>query len=142
MKRSERTWDLTLGRFPPPFLSWQWRSPEEYKDLPLDEKIDIFSLGNNVFSILTGLVPFYDLRGSNAAKQSVVDGVSPRVDPRWSNRSFAEGKLVELIGRCQAYKPEDRIDAGAAVQFLRDAVRENDLRHSHEDGLVPAGRRP
>lgn len=25
--------------------AWQWRAPEEYKDRPLDEKIDIWSLG-------------------------------------------------------------------------------------------------
>jgi serine/threonine protein kinase len=119
----------------------QWRSPEEYKDLPLNEKIDIFSLGNNVFSILTGLVPFYGARGPRAAKKNVLDGVAPYVDPRWSSRSFAERKLSELIHLCQAYDPDDRIDAGAAVQFLRDAVRENDLYHKHEDGQVRANRR-
>ena len=26
----------------------QWRAPEEYRDDPLDEKIDIWSLGNNM----------------------------------------------------------------------------------------------
>jgi serine/threonine protein kinase len=30
------------------FCAWQWRAPEEYKDLPLDEKIDIWSLGKTV----------------------------------------------------------------------------------------------
>ena len=36
----------------------QWRSPEEYKDEALNEKIDVWSLGNNMYSILTGFVPF------------------------------------------------------------------------------------
>ena len=39
-----------------------WRSPEEYKDDPLDESIDVWSLGNNMYSILTGLEPFYNMK--------------------------------------------------------------------------------
>jgi serine/threonine protein kinase len=41
-------------------LVHQWRSPEEYFDEPLTEQIDVFSLGNNMYSLLTGLWPFYD----------------------------------------------------------------------------------
>jgi serine/threonine protein kinase len=29
-------------------------------DGPLNEKIDVWSLGNNMYSLLTGLTPFYD----------------------------------------------------------------------------------
>jgi serine/threonine protein kinase len=38
-----------------------WRSAEEYYDKALDEKVDIFSLGNNFYGILTGMQPFYDI---------------------------------------------------------------------------------
>lgn len=31
-----------------------WRAPEEYYDKPLNEKIDVWSLGNNFYSLLTG----------------------------------------------------------------------------------------
>jgi serine/threonine protein kinase len=31
-----------------------WRSPEEYDNKPLDEKIDVWSVGNNMYAILTG----------------------------------------------------------------------------------------
>lgn len=37
----------------------KWRAPEEYMDGPLDEKIDIWSFGCNMYSLLTGLNPFY-----------------------------------------------------------------------------------
>ena len=30
----------------------QWRAPEEYYDKPLNEQIDIWSLGNNVSGVL------------------------------------------------------------------------------------------
>ena len=45
-----------------PLLSHQWRAPEEYKDAPLTEKIDVWSLGNNLYSLLTGLDPLYEIK--------------------------------------------------------------------------------
>ena len=44
------------------FFDFQWRSPEEYYDARLNEKTDIFSLGNNFYTILTGVYPFYEER--------------------------------------------------------------------------------
>lgn len=38
----------------------QYRSPEEFDGRDLDEQIDIFSLGNNFYALLTGLWPFYE----------------------------------------------------------------------------------
>jgi serine/threonine protein kinase len=46
----------------------QWRAPEEYKDIPIDEKIDIWSLGNNFYSILTGVYPFFNVPDGNEIK--------------------------------------------------------------------------
>jgi len=112
----------------------QWRSPEEYQDQPLNEKIDIFSLGNNLYAILTGLYPFYELKVSTMDVQAkVIAGDHPYIDPRWRNHSFAEGKIVELIDRCQKYKADDRIDSAEAVTFLRAAVEENNRHYRHED---------
>jgi len=37
-----------------------YRSPEEFDAADLNEKIDIFSLGNNFYALLTGLWPFYE----------------------------------------------------------------------------------
>lgn len=107
----------------------QWRSPEEYFDNPLDEKIDIFSFGNNLYSTLTGLSPFYDTcYHTKEVQERVKKGDKPYIDPRWRTNSFAEGKIVELIERCFEYDPEDRIDIFEAVRFLRDAVEENERR--------------
>ena len=38
----------------------QYRSPEEFAANDLNEKIDIFSFGNNIYGLLTGLWVFYD----------------------------------------------------------------------------------
>jgi serine/threonine protein kinase len=37
----------------------QYRSPEEFANRPLDEKIDVWSFGNNIYGLLTGLWVFY-----------------------------------------------------------------------------------
>lgn len=34
----------------------QYRSPEEFIGVPIDEQIDVYSMGNNIYCILTGLV--------------------------------------------------------------------------------------
>jgi serine/threonine protein kinase len=33
-----------------------FRSPEEFLGLPIDEQIDVFSMGNNIYTLITGLV--------------------------------------------------------------------------------------
>jgi serine/threonine protein kinase len=48
----------------------QYRSPEEYWDKPLDEKIDVWSFGNNLFALLTGRYPFYTLDDDESKKVS------------------------------------------------------------------------
>jgi len=69
-------------------------------------------------------------------KKKVKAGEVPYIDERWRTRSYAEGKLVELIERCYAFKPDERIDIFDTVRFLRDAVEENTRHHLHEDQEV------
>ncbi|CAB9500486.1 Probable serine/threonine-protein kinase [Seminavis robusta] len=104
-----------------------WRSPEEYKDLPLDEKIDIWSLGNNFYSILTGVYPFFNVEKDRNIQQMIKDGKTAVIDPRYVDSSFAEGKLVEVIFRCFEYDPELRADINEIWQMLKDAIAENEL---------------
>lgn len=111
-----------------PSFTLQWRSPEEYFDDPLDEKIDTFSFGNNLYAVLTGLSPFYDTPHTKDVQEKVKAGEKPFFDSRWRNRSFAERKIVELLERCFEFDPEERIDMFEVVKFLREAVAENSQR--------------
>ena len=52
------------------FVQCKWRAPEEYYDNPLNEKVDVWALGNNMYALLTGLYPFYD-EGENYDKVQV-----------------------------------------------------------------------
>jgi len=104
----------------------QWRAPEEYRDKPLDEKIDIWSLGCNMYALLTGMYPFYDIGSTQVVKQKVKDGEKGFIDNRYRTRSFAEKKLAEAIDLCWEFDPNKRIDIESLVKLLREAVRVND----------------
>jgi len=101
-----------------------YRAPEEYWDYPLDEKIDVYSFGNNIYALLTGLYPFYEIDGEHEAKvqEKVKNGERPYVDPRYRNRSYAEGTLVEVMEACWAYNPDQRPDLYAVVLQLQEAT--------------------
>jgi serine/threonine protein kinase len=38
------------------YWSGSYRSPEEFLGEPIDEKIDVYSMGNNIYTLVTGLV--------------------------------------------------------------------------------------
>jgi hypothetical protein len=101
-----------------------WRSPEEYKDDPLTEQIDVWSLGNNMYTLLTGLNPIYTVRRDKEFTKLIINGTTAFIDPRYKQRSPAEAKLAELIPRCFRYKAEDRSTIFEIVSFLSDAVAE------------------
>ena len=115
--------------------SFQWRSPEEYFDHPLDEKVDVFSLGNNMYSILTGLWVFYDEWDTAKVMERVKKGDKAYIDPRFKGKSLAEAKLAEIIARCHEYNPSDRPSIFEIVAFLREALNEVE-KHGEESKIV------
>jgi serine/threonine protein kinase len=107
-----------------------WRSPEEYYDDPLDEKTDVYSLGNNMYSVLTGLWVFYDSNDERDTQKRVKSGEKPWIDPRYHNGDLAEAKLAEIIPRCFEHSPEQRPSVFDLVGWLREAI--NEVRKAHE----------
>jgi len=101
-----------------------YRAPEEFDAINLDEKIDTFSFCNNIYALITGLWNFYDTDDDEKVHEKLIDGKLAFVDPRWKDRSYEEGKLVELLPKCWAYDPDKRISIFDAVKFLRQAVQD------------------
>ena len=98
----------------------QWRAPEEYKDDPLNEAIDIWSLGNNFFALLTGYSPLVkNLENLSELKNKVMDGQTAFIDPRFHLRSYAESALADIIPLCWKLDPDERIDIFELTQLLR-----------------------
>ncbi|KAG7341148.1 PAS domain containing protein [Nitzschia inconspicua] len=114
-------------KYSPGIARGNWRSPEEYSEINHNEQIDVFSLGNNFYSMLTGLEPFWE-EGDDYDKvqERVRAGDKATIDPRFHNRTLEESKLVEIIDRCFEFDPEKRPSIFEVVKFLRDAMDQVD----------------
>jgi serine/threonine protein kinase len=133
------TWDPTTnstcgfnGRFREPW----WRAPEEmhfhdpaYKNpAPLTEKVDIYSLGNILLTILTSHSP----RGKMSKelqeeiRPKVARGELPKL-PKDFNETFALSDpalspIMSAMYKCLRALPEDRPTAGEIAEELASAV--------------------
>lgn len=102
-----------------------YRSPEEYTEKPLSQQHDVWSFGNNIYALLTGLWVFYDNEDDEVVSEKVVNGTRPYIDPRYRSRSFIEGRLVEIAEKCWTYDLDKRPDIFEIVEDLRRLVKES-----------------
>ena len=110
-----------------------FRAPEENIDAPLTEKIDIFSLGNVLYSVLTGIMVHVS-RSSNEAHKRIVDGITePIADLYYEEPSTAA--LAEVIELCWTYDAEERPTIFEIVQLLEKAVKASRLQDSRRGKL-------
>jgi hypothetical protein len=100
-----------------------YRSPEEYRGDDFDEKIDVYSMGNNIYTLMTGLWPFYEEDRYSPVIKLVKQRVRPYVDPRWRSRSYIENQFVEIMEKMWRHSPEERPDIFTVVEFLKDVKR-------------------
>jgi len=107
--------------------AWRFRAPEEYA-YNMDEKIDLFSFGNTIYAILTGLWNFYDIDDDEVAVKKIRNGTRPYVDPRWKKRSYVESKMVEVMEQCWIHNSMERIDIFQVVKQLREIKEEDERR--------------
>jgi hypothetical protein len=96
------------------------RSPEEYQAGELDEAIDVYSFGNCLYSLLTGLWVFYENEDDAIVQEKVLTGKRPMIDIRYRNRSLEEKILVEVIEGCWQPDPKKRLDIFQVVRRLRE----------------------
>ncbi len=59
-------------------------------------------------------------------------GKTAYIDERYRTKSFISGKLVEVMEKCWAYDPKDRIDIFEAVRMLREISEEHAKRKQHD----------
>jgi len=102
-----------------------FRSLEEIRDDPLDEKIDVWSFGNIVYGLLTGLWVFYDTEDDTVVQKRIKKGETAYIDSRYRTRSYAEGVMVEIIEKCWVRNSSQRIDIFELVKYLKKAVIKN-----------------
>ena len=94
------------------------RSPEEYINEMVNEKIDVYSYGNALYTILTGNEPFWD--DDIDIREEVLAGNTPVIDMVIRNSSDTEAMLSTVVDACFEIDPEKRIDIFTVVTMLQN----------------------
>jgi serine/threonine protein kinase len=96
-----------------------FKAPEELRGSFVDESVDPWPAGNFLFSLITGLLPNYSLSQEKRIQRASL-GLRPYLDPRYSERSFIESRMVEIMNACHTFKPEERATIFEVVRYLRE----------------------
>jgi serine/threonine protein kinase len=95
------------------------RSPEEYKEDYLDEKLDVYSGGNILYGILTGTKAWYQ-NGSTETKKYVMRGIMPYIPDELRKPNTFSAALVNLTELALENDPEQRMSAREIVKGLEE----------------------
>lgn len=115
-----------VARYPNP----QWRAPEEQTlGTQLDEKVDIYALGNVFFRFAVGESPWrgHGLRLTTEEKESIaakkLNGTSvPPYELPQRRRDPSTLALLEITKQCFAYNQSERPSAHHVLSLLRTAI--------------------
>lgn len=89
----------------------KFRSPEEYKYLVQDEKVDVYSTGNIFYGLLTDEWPF-DRVSEKEAKRKVIAGDRPKIPNHIRQSNVPEDLiLLKVIEMCWTQDPRKRATA-------------------------------
>ena len=99
------------------------RAPEENVDAGLTEQIDVYSLGNVFYSVLTGAAVWEGYALSEKISR-IVAGVTPRID-EFFYQTFSSEVLVQATLLCWTYDAEERPTIFEIVRFLEQAIESN-----------------
>ena len=108
-------------------------SPEQYRDDRLNEKTDVWGLGNDIYRLITGLDVFFHVRSKKIKynqnkriiQDMIVKGETAYLDPRYRGKNYIHDKLIEVMEQCWIYKPDERIDIFGVITILRNALKES-----------------
>ena len=126
------------GRFREPW----WRSPEEMKNhiddgtdfIPLTEKVDVYSLGNILWSLLTGTSPWKkNNKMMDELRPRVARGEMPTLPSKFANSTdLSIVAIKNAMYKCLEIDPEKRASAGEIAHDLKVALKEVKRREKEE----------
>jgi serine/threonine protein kinase len=100
----------------------RWRSPEEYFHRGLTEKLDVYSLGNVLYFLLTRNIPFQDIAFKKVSKR-VKNSERPVIpeELRHSRHPF-DRYMIEAIEMCFTADPDKRPSAKEVADKLAEGI--------------------
>ncbi len=100
---------VTMGA---PIGTPAYMAPEQVEGMPIDERADLYALGEILYEMLTGVTAW---SGDSIFQVAAARLLRPPPDPR-SQRSTVPASAAEIVMRCMARKPEDRYATAAEVK--------------------------
>jgi len=113
--------DAELCPFRIPTSPGKWRSPEEYANQELTEKIDMFSLANVLHGILAGQDP-WEGWSSAEVRKTVQKGTRPVAPQEFAATGSTDAALQNLTLRAYELDPLQRIGASELVTEIERLV--------------------
>ena len=108
-----------------------WRSPEEYEYKLETEKIDVFSLGNVLYFLLTGFYPWNDYSVAKDVYQEIIDGKRPSIpDEIVASHHPFDRYMIDAIEMCFTHSFLQRPSAAQVALKLQegmDALSKGDI---------------
>ena len=100
-----------------------FRSPEEYAYEGETEKIDVYSMGNIFYGIMTGLYPFEEEKKSKKAASLVKGGHRPPISYKILNSTDPfDQALLNATRRCWEQNPKVRPSSREIQKYLEDTL--------------------
>mmetsp|Transcript_10335 Transcript_10335/g.23177 ORF Transcript_10335/g.23177 Transcript_10335/m.23177 type:complete len:546 (-) Transcript_10335:2253-3890(-) len=115
----------------------KFRSPEEYLYLGETEKIDVYSMGNIFFSLLTGAWPYEDIKTKEAQKLIKTNHRPPIPERQKESKHPLDIALLSAIDMCWAQDPSDRSTAREVEAYLEAEISKH--RDRTDEGDVKPG---
>ena len=107
------TCSYIVGRNPGKF-----RSPEEYNHTQQTSAIDVYSMGNIFYSLLTEYWPFEGM-DEKEAQRKIMGGARPPIDDDIrSSGDPIDNTFIEAIGMCWRQNPDERATAKEVKEYL------------------------
>lgn len=107
-------------------------APELPDNLPSDESLDVWHVGTVLYTILTGLMPYYDEleaissidERNEQLKELVLSHRPPHFDKTLFGRTIIESRMLDIIERCLEFDPSKRPSIFDVLEFLKATKQE------------------
>jgi serine/threonine protein kinase len=102
-----------------------WRAPEEYAYGVETEKVDVYSLGNVLYFLLTKLDPWEDYGDSNSLYKKVMRGERPKIPKELlESDSIFDRSMIQAINLAWTHNAYERPSALEVAQRLKQGIQE------------------